>query len=262
MFTCFCSPDASASHEITRYRESVIRACDTCGLGFTDPPPGDVPYEDEDFHLVTKSPPEANSDWKDYCYGWAYRCTLGFIRKALPTGGKIMDIGCGEGTFLRILNDAGYATVGLDRAAAPWPARGKTASTSLQAVWTIRGNLKRRTLCSCRMCSNTSPTCPPRCAGSRHRPPAAIFFWSRPITAAGCRAFILVAGTPGCPTSILAFYARFLERLRGKVRLCAGRVRLFRIGPREMELRVLSQLARLAPGAGDQFHLLLRHTPG
>ncbi len=99
---------------MTTYRGAHIRACAACGLGFSDPPPDDVPYEEEDFHLNQAKAPEKSPEWHEYYYRWSWRATLGLVKKALPNGGKVMDIGCGEGSFMRVLRDAGYETFGVE----------------------------------------------------------------------------------------------------------------------------------------------------
>lgn len=262
MFACFCSPDSTASHKVARYRESDIRACDACGLGFTDPPPGDVPYEDEDFHLATKSSPDARSAWKDYCYQWAYRSTLGLVKKALPAGGKVMDIGCGEGTFLRILNEAGYETIGLE------PSRSAVARARENGLNVSAGRLddpvqfeKADLVLMSHVLEHIADV------------PAALRRGS--AIAPGGYLLLVQTNYRGWVPRLYPrrWYAwmpnqHFWHFTPRSLAACAAKCGYTPVAcvysglvHEKWKLRVLSQLARLVPGAGDQFHLLLRHTP-
>jgi SAM-dependent methyltransferase len=107
---------AVASHFVARYRDSEIRACDRCGLGFTAVPPAEIPYEENDFHqmsLKAEGQKEENrtlpSDWKN-----ALDISLRMIQQVLPQGGTVLDIGCGEGVFLEQVRNAGYEAIGLE----------------------------------------------------------------------------------------------------------------------------------------------------
>lgn len=260
MVSCACSPTA-ASQEVTHHRGSAIVACTLCGLGMTDPPPAEIPYEEEDFHLSTIKPPSVEPKWKTAYYQWSYRVSLRLIRRALPAGGKVMDIGCGEGIFLRLLRDAGYETIGLE------PSRTAVKRAQESGLDVRHGRLE----------------------GDQTYEPVDLVIMShvlehirdfpealRKVSEIAPGGYLLLVQTnyrgwvPRLyPQRWYAwvvnqhywhFTPHAVSGFAAKYGYQPVACEYTSIVHEKRKLRLIAQAARLVPGAGDQFHLLLKHT--
>lgn len=88
------------SHE----RFSILR-CTDCGLGHTWPQPEDLaPYYGESYHGGR------HGASADYCT----RRRVRFLRRAAAGGGRLVDVGCGDGSFLAAARDAGWQVAGTE----------------------------------------------------------------------------------------------------------------------------------------------------
>lgn len=93
-----------------------IVACADCGLGHTSPhPPEIAPYYGEVYYGGRHSFTRA------YC---ALR-RLRMLRQVAPDAGRILDAGCGEGTFLAAAIGAGWRGLGVDIGGAADAARAR-----------------------------------------------------------------------------------------------------------------------------------------
>jgi SAM-dependent methyltransferase len=89
-----------------------ILECSSCQLRFSDPmqTPGVEWYEQSSIYSQRREsnkPVSINVAKHD----WRYRS---FFSLNLNPGGKILEIGCGNGTFLRLAADRGYQVAGID----------------------------------------------------------------------------------------------------------------------------------------------------
>jgi SAM-dependent methyltransferase len=104
----------------------AILACESCGLGHTVPRPLDlVPYYSNYYG--------GRHGWTDaYCIWRRVR----WLREAAPTPGVLLDVGCGEGAFLRAAARRGWAVVGTELGEAARAARrtGLDVRESLEAA--------------------------------------------------------------------------------------------------------------------------------
>jgi SAM-dependent methyltransferase len=84
---------------------SILR-CDQCGLGHTSPVPDDLAPFYGDYHGGRHGITAA------YCV----RRRLRLVRRiiAAPRGGRLLDIGCGDGAFLQAAQSAGWQVTGTE----------------------------------------------------------------------------------------------------------------------------------------------------
>src|ERR1039458_4070865 len=89
--------------------------CRLCRSAFVDPQPSEAALEQfyRSYHL-----PNAEGGWYENAEvrvsaDWAAKVAL--LRAITPAGaGRILDVGCGKGFFVRACVDAGYAAEGID----------------------------------------------------------------------------------------------------------------------------------------------------
>ncbi len=106
----------------------AIHVCSTCGLGHTVPQPADLsPYYGPVYHGSR--------------HGFTARhCTerrLGFLAAAVQAAGpgrKLLDIGCGDGSFLLAVRDAGWDVTGTELNPALARAAGLDVKESVEQV--------------------------------------------------------------------------------------------------------------------------------
>lgn len=259
MYVCTCSSSASF-RKVAHHRGADILACTGCGLGMTNPPPPDVPYEEEDFHLDTLKSPEEDPSWKTSYYQWAYRTNLALIRQALPSGGTVMDIGCGEGVFLRLLRDNGYKTTGLE------PSRTAVQRAQASGLQVQHGRLQPEI-----DYGRADLVIMSHVLEHIRDFPAAL----RKVSEIAPGGYLLLVQThyrgwvPRLYPQrwyawvVAQHYWHFTpDSLAGYAAACGYRrvaCTYTSIVHAKRKLRLLAQAARLVRGGGDQFHLLLRH---
>ena len=84
-----------------------IRRCSTCGLGHTSPRPDDVAsYYEPTYHGGRHGITDA----------WCVRRRLRFVAAVVRPrpGDRLLDVGCGEGSFLLAARDAGWQVAGVE----------------------------------------------------------------------------------------------------------------------------------------------------
>jgi 2-polyprenyl-3-methyl-5-hydroxy-6-metoxy-1,4-benzoquinol methylase len=96
-----------------------IYLCSNCLIAFTYPPPKLPVYEYLDFHLYTKGNEffnnhlteisELPSDWEKLI-----EVQTSIVINFLPSGARILEIGCGEGILLNELNICGFSVCGIE----------------------------------------------------------------------------------------------------------------------------------------------------
>ena len=100
-----------SSYTVVILGESKIMGCKICTNAWTDPPPDDMTYEAEDFHgqFKFKSLYELPEQWKE-----GILKQVKVIKHGLMSGGKILEIGCGQGWLLEELKKEGFNVVGIE----------------------------------------------------------------------------------------------------------------------------------------------------
>lgn len=97
-------------------RDGLLRArCQGCGAVFIDPQPDDAALRaiyGEDYHIGTGDVPQdaAIVDMKRH----GARLTLDILRRHVPPGARLFELGCGRGHFLAEAQAAGYDICGAD----------------------------------------------------------------------------------------------------------------------------------------------------
>lgn len=94
-----------------------LRSC-TCGLGYLDPPP------------ATPADPTIDHHTEGY-YRYPARTRARFARRVSP-GNRLLEVGCGDGSFLLAARDVGFRPTGLE--AHPDRAARTAATTGLPVV--------------------------------------------------------------------------------------------------------------------------------
>ncbi|MEK7383312.1 MAG: class I SAM-dependent methyltransferase [Elusimicrobiota bacterium] len=95
---------------VRRWAEYRLYDCPDCGAGFCDPfkNPGSGYYEQKsDLYAVSVS---EKTDPMTFEYDEA----LALLRREVPSGGRLLDVGCGSGGFLHRARAAGFSVAGLD----------------------------------------------------------------------------------------------------------------------------------------------------
>ena len=96
-----------------------IAACQACGLGHTTPQPADLqPYYGPTYHG------ERHGFTSRYCARRRMRLVARATRDAAVRDRRLLDIGCGDGTFLLAAREAGWSVVGTEMNPAPARAAG------------------------------------------------------------------------------------------------------------------------------------------
>ena len=96
-----------------------ILSCKTCTNGWTYPSPADTDYSQIDFHqqaIKSKNSESKIHDFEDLPVDWkkAIVKQLNMLKKHLPTNARILEIGCGDGIFLKQLQKMGYDVQGIE----------------------------------------------------------------------------------------------------------------------------------------------------
>jgi 2-polyprenyl-3-methyl-5-hydroxy-6-metoxy-1,4-benzoquinol methylase len=88
-----------------------IFTCIDCTNAWTEPPPPKVKYEEENFHSGFNY-----KEIKDLPYQWrkAVLMQANLLERYLSPESKILEIGCGEGWFLRELSRRGFNVFGVE----------------------------------------------------------------------------------------------------------------------------------------------------
>ncbi len=106
-----CSSNKSKLYITLDHHQKMIYECSNCKNAFTYPPPEPVAYDEDDFHgqFNFNNVEELPSQWKK-----AIIKQTKLIKEFIPTGSKILEIGCGYGLLLEQLKNNKYKTYGIE----------------------------------------------------------------------------------------------------------------------------------------------------
>jgi SAM-dependent methyltransferase len=93
-------------------KKAKILSCKNCKNALTYPPPKRPDYENLEFNpnsSIIKNIDDLPKDWKD-----ALLIFIEVIKKHVPSGSNILEIGCGDGLFLHELGKCGYNVLGIE----------------------------------------------------------------------------------------------------------------------------------------------------
>lgn len=110
--TTVCPLCSSAQvREILAATGWAVWACDACTNAWTVPPPREIAYNLEDWHsqFDYRSIDDLPPAWRS-----ALLKQVVLITGALRPGGRILEIGCGQGLLLSELRRRGFAVVGIE----------------------------------------------------------------------------------------------------------------------------------------------------
>jgi SAM-dependent methyltransferase len=111
---CPACPAGAAQRPVTVRWGVRIVACEGCGLVFASPQPSEAELEsyygpeyfERNAAKFLRLPLDPDVDLR-------FRRYLGELAAVCPKG-KVLDVGCGTGMFLRVARDAGYETRGIE----------------------------------------------------------------------------------------------------------------------------------------------------
>lgn len=108
---CPLCGNENCSYVVVTLGESRIIGCHKCTNAWTDPPPDRMAYGEEDFHgqFKYKSVNELPEQWKE-----SILKQIKIIKHGLMSGGKILEIGCGQGWLMEELIKEGFNVEGID----------------------------------------------------------------------------------------------------------------------------------------------------
>lgn len=100
-----------------------LARCEACGLGHTLPVPTDLrPYYTKEYYGKRHGPSTAFCD----------RRRVRFVQSMVPKPGTLLDVGCGEGTFLLAAQRAGWTVAGNEMNPEPARSHGLKVSSTLE----------------------------------------------------------------------------------------------------------------------------------
>ena len=102
--------------QICRVRNTQVFNCRSCLNAWSDPPPVDVDYRNEDFHGDNFAAFEKPNTFENLPPEWRQSILMqvDILRRSLPEGSAILELGCGEGLLLEKLSRRGFNTTGIE----------------------------------------------------------------------------------------------------------------------------------------------------
>jgi len=96
---------------VVRTAQWRVMYCVTCFNAWTDPPPAQKPYEEEDFHgqFEFKRVADLPRQWRT-----ALEDQVRLLQDFVPAGAGVLEIGCGEGFLLSLLSARGFDVTGIE----------------------------------------------------------------------------------------------------------------------------------------------------
>ncbi|TAK35863.1 MAG: class I SAM-dependent methyltransferase [Chloroflexota bacterium] len=119
---CPVCRQADAFSDVERFQQWTIRVCQTCGLQFADPLGTTETYYEE---TRRKSPSLSSlgrlgpDQFRHSARRWAARSrrpevAIRWLREHVPPGAIVLDVGCGAGLFLPLIEQAGFVPIGIE----------------------------------------------------------------------------------------------------------------------------------------------------
>lgn len=94
-----------------RLPQHLIVACGRCHIARTEPPPASISYVDQDFHgqFTYRSADDLPRMWRK-----GLEMQRALLCRHLPANARVLEIGCGQGLLLRLLEEAGLQVSGIE----------------------------------------------------------------------------------------------------------------------------------------------------
>ncbi|MBZ5525565.1 MAG: class I SAM-dependent methyltransferase [Acidobacteriia bacterium] len=107
-------------------RQFAILRCNRCGLGHTSPAPDDLAPFYRDYH----------GGRHGFTAAYCVQRRMRFLRRTIttPSGGRLLDVGCGDGAFLVAAQAAGWQVTGTEMNPEAARSRGLDVYSELQEV--------------------------------------------------------------------------------------------------------------------------------
>jgi len=94
-----------------RLPHHLIIACRRCLIARTDPAPAPVQYDEQDFHAIFnhRTADDLPRTWRK-----GLEMQRDLLRRHLPAGARVLEIGCGQGLLLGLLAKQGLRAQGIE----------------------------------------------------------------------------------------------------------------------------------------------------
>ena len=104
----FCGGACATAVKLPKH---LIIACRRCHIARTEPPPSPVQYDEQDFHgqFTYRTPDDLPRLWRK-----ALEMQRTLLCRHLPAHARLLEIGCGQGLFLRLFAQAGLQVKGIE----------------------------------------------------------------------------------------------------------------------------------------------------
>lgn len=130
----FCAGNCTPAVQL---RDHVIVACTQCGIARTEPPPSTIDYVELDFH---GSFPYRTADDLPAMWRRGLDLQSALLRRHLPPGASVLEIGCSQGFLLGLLARDGLKVTGVEPSAAATRAA-QAAGLNVQQGYFSRTNV-------------------------------------------------------------------------------------------------------------------------
>ena len=242
-----------------------IRACRVCTNAWTDPPPGHIHYDAKDFHSETRvNAAESKNSLENLPAQWrsALRQQIALLQREFPPGARILEVGCGAGILLGELREAGFEVVGLE------PSHAATARARQRGLQVYQGYFP-----SAELIANEKPFAAVVMTHVlEHIGTPIEALRATTAVAPGGKLMLVQTNWRGLIPKVRGrkwyawvpaehfwhFTPQGLEKITRPIGFVPVACEYSSLVPAGRTARWLSRLARMAPQAHDQFHLLLQ----
>lgn len=101
---------------VLKFNNFSTKKCLRCKIALTSPAPSVPDYTQMDFHASSKEDLQTLTDIKSLPYDWQKLISIQseMVKKNLPIGSRVLEIGCGEGLLLGELLKNNYLVYGIE----------------------------------------------------------------------------------------------------------------------------------------------------